>query len=183
MAAFGHGLAGVDRQVYKYLLYLTWVGEHRTEVGFQLRHQFDMLAKRPAQQLRDAGDHRVQVEHAWLHHLAAAQVRAATVLDGMVADHVIDAKAANAAKANPATVKASPGLAPAASWFADWVAKGAAPLVGSQAGSVRVRTTLMPDLQNLAQQVVDDALDKQDRKVITKGWIASRRRRWSAARL
>jgi membrane peptidoglycan carboxypeptidase len=58
-----------------------------------------------------------------LHHLAAAQVRAATVLDGMVADHVIDAKAANAAKANPATVRGrspagtcrwTPALLPAA---------------------------------------------------------------------
>ncbi len=111
-----------------------------------------------------------------LHHLGGAQARAATVLDGMVADHVIDAKAANAAKANPATVKASPGLAPAASWFADWVAKGAAPLVGSQAGSVRVRTTLMPHLQNLAQQVVDDALDKQGRRLgVAEGALVAMR--------
>jgi penicillin-binding protein 1A len=63
----------------------------------------------------------------------------------------------------------------AGSWFADWIAKGAAPLVGSQAGSVRVRTTLMPDLQNLAQQVVDDALDKQGRRLgVAEGALAMR---------
>ena len=100
-----------------------------------------------------------------LRRLGAAQERSASVLDVMVANDVIDAQAANAAKASPATVKASPKLAPAASWFADWVAKGAAQLAGSQTGSVRVRTSLMPDLQNLAQRVVDDALDKQGRQL------------------
>ncbi len=100
-----------------------------------------------------------------LRHLGAAQARAATVLDRMVANHAIDAKAANAAKAKPAAVKASSRLAPAASWFADWVAKGAAQLAGSQTGSVRVRTTLMPELQTLAQQVLDDALARQGRRL------------------
>jgi len=111
-----------------------------------------------------------------VHHLRAAQARAANVLDGMVADHVIDAKAANAAKASPATVKASPELAPAQSWFADWIAKGAAGLAGSQTGSVSVRTTLMLDLQNLAQQVVDDALDKQGRRLgVSEGALVAPR--------
>jgi penicillin-binding protein 1A len=111
-----------------------------------------------------------------LRHLDAAQARAATVLDGMVANHVIDAKAANAAKAAPATVKASPRLAPAVSWFTDWVAKGAAQLAGSQPGSVRVRTTLMPDLQNLAQQAVDEALAKQGRRLgVSEGALVAMR--------
>jgi penicillin-binding protein 1A len=100
-----------------------------------------------------------------LRHLGAAQARASTVLDGMVANHAIDAKAAHAAKTSPATVKASPRLAPAASWFADWVAKGAAQLAGSQTGSVRVRTTMMPDLQSLAQQVLNDALAQRGRRL------------------
>ena len=100
-----------------------------------------------------------------LHHLNAARARAATVLDAMVADHVIDEKAANAAKAAPATIKLSRQLAPARSWFSDWVAKSAVHLAGSQTGSVRVRTTLLPDLQNLAQRAVDDALAKQGRQL------------------
>jgi 1A family penicillin-binding protein len=100
-----------------------------------------------------------------LRHLAAAQARAATVLDAMVANHAIDAPAAAAAKADPATVKSSSRLTPAASWFADWVAKGAAPLAGSRTGIVRVRTTLVPGLQDLAQRVLDDALAQQGRRL------------------
>ncbi|MFZ3238657.1 MAG: PBP1A family penicillin-binding protein [Stellaceae bacterium] len=111
-----------------------------------------------------------------LHHLGAAQARAATVLDGMVANHAINAKTANAAKAAPAVVTASPRLAPAASWFADWVAKSAAQLAGSQTGSVRVRTTLVPDLQNLAQQTLDNALARQGRRLgVSEGALVAMR--------
>ena len=101
-----------------------------------------------------------------LRHPKAAQARAATVLDAMVANHVINAKTANAAKANPAIINSPPALAPAQSWFTDWAVKQALPLANTQiAGTVRVRTTLVPDLQDLAQQVVDDALAKQGRKL------------------
>ena len=111
-----------------------------------------------------------------LHHLNAARARAATVLDAMVADHVIDEKAANAAKAAPATIKLSRQLAPARSWFTDWVAKSAVHLAGSQTGSVRVRTTLLPDLQNLAQRAVDDALAKQGRQLgVSQGALVAMR--------
>ncbi len=47
-----------------------------------------------------------------LRDLQAAQTRAATVLDAMVAAGAIDERAANAAKASPATLKVSPQLAP-----------------------------------------------------------------------
>jgi 1A family penicillin-binding protein len=111
-----------------------------------------------------------------LHHLAAAQARAATVLDGMVANHAIDAKAANAAKAEPAMVKAALRLAPAASWFTDWVAKSAAQLAGSQTGSVLVRTTLIPDLQALAQQIVNNELAKEGRRLgVSQGALVAMR--------
>jgi penicillin-binding protein 1A len=101
-----------------------------------------------------------------LHHPKAAQARAAAVLDAMVANHVIDAKTANAAKANPAIINSPPDLAPAQSWFTDWVVKQALPLANAQiAGTVPVRTTLVPQLQNLAQQVVDNALADQGRKL------------------
>ena len=111
-----------------------------------------------------------------LHHLNAARARAATVLDAMVADHVIDEKAANAAKAAPATIKLSRQLAPARSWFTDWVAKSAVQLAGPQTGSVRVRTTLLPDLQNLAQHAVDDALAKQGRQLgVSQGALVAMR--------
>lgn len=101
-----------------------------------------------------------------LRHPKAAQARAATVLDAMVANHVIDAKSVSAAKANPAIINSPSALAPVQSWFTDWAVKQALPLASRQiAGSVRVRTTLMPQMQNLAQQVVDNALAKQGRKL------------------
>lgn len=100
-----------------------------------------------------------------LHHLDAARTRAATVLDAMVANHVIDAKTAAAAKAQPANVKATLPMAQASSWFTDWVGKRAASLAGAPSGSVRVRTTLVPRLQALAQQIVDDTLARQGRQL------------------
>ena len=111
-----------------------------------------------------------------LRHLAAAQARAATVLDAMVANHAIDKKAADAAKARPAAISSSPRLAQAGSWFADWVAKGAAQLAGAQAGSVVVRTTLRPDLQHLAQQAVDNALTGAGRRLgVSEGALVAMR--------
>jgi penicillin-binding protein 1A len=100
-----------------------------------------------------------------VHHLEAAQARAATVLDAMVANGVIDAATAAAAKAHPATIKDSRQMVQAGSWYTDWVAKPAADLVGGRSGSVRVRTTLEPRLQQLAQQVIDQALEREGRQL------------------
>jgi penicillin-binding protein 1A len=100
-----------------------------------------------------------------LRHPQAAQARAVAVLDAMVANHVIGAEAATAAKAQPATLNSPPSLAPAHSWFADWVAQQATALAGARSGSVRVRTTLVPELQRAAQQAVDSALSAQGRQL------------------
>jgi penicillin-binding protein 1A len=111
-----------------------------------------------------------------LRHPHAAQARATSVLDAMVANHAIDAAAAAAAKTHPAVVHPAPELTPAHSWFADWVAKSAAALAGDQPGSVSVRTTLLPDLQNLAQQVLDDALAKEGRRLgVSEGALVAMR--------
>jgi 1A family penicillin-binding protein len=111
-----------------------------------------------------------------VHHLEAAQARAATVLDAMVANHVIDATTAAAAKAHPATVKDSRQMAQADSWFTDWVAKPATELAGARSGSVRVRTTLVPRLQQLAQQVVDQALEREGRHLhVSEGALVAMR--------
>ncbi|HEY7662391.1 MAG TPA: PBP1A family penicillin-binding protein [Xanthobacteraceae bacterium] len=89
----------------------------------------------------------------------AARQRAAQVLDAMVETGAIDAKTAAAAKAAPAKVKATAGLARATSWFADWIAKDEFPKVaGADTRSMRVRTTLVPELQQAAERVVADAL-------------------------
>ena len=89
---------------------------------------------------------------------AAARQRAAQVLGAMVATGTIDAKTAAQAKAAPAKVKATAEVAPATSWFADWIAKHEFPKVaGADRGTLNVRTTLVPELQQAAERVIAEA--------------------------
>jgi penicillin-binding protein 1A len=109
-------------------------------------------------------------------HLEAAQARAATVLDSMVTYGAIDAKAADAAKAKPAVPKLMPQLAPARSWFTDWVGTQAPAVIGPHAGTMRLRTTLMPDVQRLAQDTLDQALATEGRRLgVSQGALVAMR--------
>jgi 1A family penicillin-binding protein len=94
-------------------------------------------------------------------NLGAAQARAAVVIDAMRETGAIDAQAAADAKAHPATPHLSTRVARSGSWFADWIGKEAAGVTGASAGSMRVRTTLDPGLQKLAEQAVAAVLDKE----------------------
>jgi penicillin-binding protein 1A len=97
-----------------------------------------------------------------LRNLDAARVRAAIVLDAMVENGKLTREAALDAKAHPATPK--PAGAPPSGWFADWVYGQAADLARPFDGPVRVRTTLDPRLQALAQNVIASALDTTGRQ-------------------
>jgi penicillin-binding protein 1A len=98
-------------------------------------------------------------EYNPIRNLEAARERAAQVLDAMAETGAIDAKTAAAAKAAPAEVKAAAEFAPATSWFADWIAKHEFPKVaGADTRSIKVRTTLVPELQQAAERVVAEAL-------------------------
>jgi penicillin-binding protein 1A len=91
--------------------------------------------------------------------LNAAQARAAMVIDAMLEAGAIDEAAAAKAKAEPATLKLSPRTARAGSWFADWIAKHEVPkIAGSLGRALRVRTTLQPEVQQLAERIVNEAL-------------------------
>jgi penicillin-binding protein 1A len=71
----------------------------------------------------------------------------------------IDATAAEKARARPATLKLSSRTARAGGWYADWIAKHELPkIAGSVQRVMRVRTTLQPELQQLAERVVNEAL-------------------------
>ena len=93
-----------------------------------------------------------------LKDLDAARSRAAVVLDAMVAAGRLEADAATAAKENPATLAPSRIDAHTGTWFADWVAKEAAEITGSFRGTMRVRTTLIPELQAAAEAAISTAL-------------------------
>ena len=92
-------------------------------------------------------------------NLEAAQRRAATVLDAMREAGAIDAQSAKEAQTSPATLKLSPDMARAGSWFADWIAKHELPKIsGSPSRTMRARTTLEPDVQRIAERTIRDAL-------------------------
>jgi membrane peptidoglycan carboxypeptidase len=93
-----------------------------------------------------------------LRDLEGARARAAIVIDAMVANRAIDAQTAADAKARPATLHPTTEASLAGSWFADWVGREAVGVTGSFTRSVRVRTTLDPRLQRLAEEVVNSAL-------------------------
>ena len=98
-----------------------------------------------------------------IRNLNAAQARAATVIDAMVETGVIDTAAAEKAKAEPAMLKLSPRTARAGSWYADWIAKHEVPkIAGSVRRPLRVRTTLQPKLQQLAERIVNEALARPE---------------------
>ena len=93
-----------------------------------------------------------------LQNLEAAQARAALVADAMRDAGAIDAKTAEDAKAHPATPHLSEAALRAGSYFADWIASEAAGVTGSDSVSMRLRTTLDPGLQQIAEQAVADVL-------------------------
>ncbi|HKD25568.1 MAG TPA: PBP1A family penicillin-binding protein [Xanthobacteraceae bacterium] len=93
-----------------------------------------------------------------LQNLEAAQARAAVVIEAMRDNGAIDARTAADAAAQPALLHLSEQALPATTWFADWVAKDATEVIGK--GNMRLRTTLMPALQKLAEQAIADVLAK-----------------------
>jgi penicillin-binding protein 1A len=92
---------------------------------------------------------------------AAAQARANVVIDTMLDNGVIDADTARRAKAQPAVLHLSGQASRAGTWFADWAAKEAGDVTGGFSGHMRVRTTLNPAMQKLAEQAVNDMLARE----------------------
>jgi 1A family penicillin-binding protein len=101
-----------------------------------------------------------------LRNLGVAQERAGVVIDAMLEAGTVTADMATKAKASPATLKLSPSTALAASWFSDWVAKHELPKVaGSSNRVMRVRTTLQPQVQQIAQQTIEEVLKRRGRSL------------------
>lgn len=93
-----------------------------------------------------------------LHDLDAARKRAATVLDAMVVNGKLTEDQALVAKLHPATPNPA-SITPAPSgWFADWVYEKALSATPAHAGTVQIRTTLDPRLQQKAVEIVRSIL-------------------------
>lgn len=106
-----------------------------------------------------AGMIRAPNEYDPLRNLDAARRRAGAVIDAMVSSGHLSEEAALSAKLHPATPTPATKTAPSAGgWFADWTYDRAASVIPALSGTVRVRTTLDPHLQQLAEDAVKSVL-------------------------
>ncbi|WP_040675077.1 PBP1A family penicillin-binding protein [Rhizobium grahamii] len=90
-----------------------------------------------------------------------ARQRSAVVLDTMVANSKITGAEADEVKASFAKLHPTTPTPRSGSWFADWISPQASEIAGSSPGSTTVRTTLVPHLQQLAERVVRQALERE----------------------
>ena len=110
-------------------------------------------------------------------NLAGAHRRAAAVLQAMVETGAIDQKSAEQARALPAAFKGSSATTLAHSWFADWIANHEFPkLAGSPDHVMRIRTTLRPELQGLADRTITEVLKREGpARGVTQGALVAMR--------
>jgi 1A family penicillin-binding protein len=90
----------------------------------------------------------------------AAGARAGVVLGAMVENGKLDRTSADAARSQPVRTRSAQVASRSETWFADWAHAAAAEIAGSFGGTVRVRTTFDPGLQQLAEKAVADVLDR-----------------------
>jgi len=94
-------------------------------------------------------------------NLSGAQRRAGTVLDAMLNAGRLTAEEAAAARAAPAELRTPPEAMPGRGYFADWAEGETRRLAGSLPADARARTTLDLSLQDIAERVVMQALDRE----------------------
>ena len=94
-----------------------------------------------------------------------ARQRSMVVLDAMATNEKITAPEAAEAKASFAKLHPTTPTPRSGSWFADWISPQASEIAGSSPGSTTVRTTLVPQLQQIAERVVKGALDGEGKAV------------------
>lgn len=94
-----------------------------------------------------------------------ARQRTLVVLDAMAANGKITEPQAAEAKTSFARLHPTTPTPRSGSWFADWISPQASEIAGSSPGSTTVRTTLVPQLQQIAERVVKRALDSEGKTV------------------
>ncbi|HUN98400.1 MAG TPA: transglycosylase domain-containing protein, partial [Bradyrhizobium sp.] len=91
-------------------------------------------------------------------NLDTARRRAATVLDAEVANGKLTEDEALMAKLHPASPNGAGNMAASNGWFGDWVYRKALSATSDRAGTVKIRTTLDPRLQQKAADIVKATL-------------------------
>jgi penicillin-binding protein 1A len=110
-----------------------------------------------------------------LHNPAVAYSRATTVLDAMLDNGVVPREAADAAKTSPAVLTPHALDSEPATWFSDWVAAEAQDVSGRFARSMRAQTTLVPELQKLAENTVNQVLDQYAKQSVSQAALVAMR--------
>ncbi|MCV9967452.1 PBP1A family penicillin-binding protein [Pararhizobium sp. BT-229] len=90
-----------------------------------------------------------------------ARQRTTTVLDAMVENGKLTPDEAKAAKAEFAALDVTTPTPRSGSWFADWVSGQTREIAGASPGSITVRTTLIPRLQQAAEEIISRAIDEE----------------------
>ncbi|ARO29167.1 penicillin binding protein 1A [Rhizobium sp. NXC14] len=94
-----------------------------------------------------------------------ARQRTLVVLDAMTANGKVTAPQATEAKTSFAKLHPTTPTPRSGSWFADWISPQASEIAGSSPGSTTVRTTLVPQLQQIAERIVQRSLDGEGKSV------------------
>lgn len=96
-----------------------------------------------------------------LSDLEAARERASVVLQAMAANGKLPADALPGLNAEFAELNPTRPENPTGNWFADWVLTEAREIAGPFRGTIAVRTTLVPELQRLAEKAVQEGLTSE----------------------
>jgi penicillin-binding protein 1A len=103
-----------------------------------------------------------------------ARDRAQVVLGAMVASGRLDQAAADAARLEFSDLTPTRPAARSGSWFADWVMTEAREIAGPYRGTIRVRTTLAPELQDLSDRLVRDMIAQEGPEAgVTQGALVA----------
>ena len=73
LAAFGHGIAGVDRQVQQDLLQHDGIGQHQSRLREIIQLQGNVLTENAAQHFGHIADHFIHIQTPGLHDLAPTE--------------------------------------------------------------------------------------------------------------
>jgi len=101
-----------------------------------------------------AGLIRAPSRYSPVRDLETAQARASMVLALMKEEGFISESDAAAARADPAILAIAPDAHPGWSYLADWAEQRAYRLLGPMAADLSIQTTLVPEIQDLAEETI-----------------------------
>jgi penicillin-binding protein 1A len=89
-----------------------------------------------------------------------ARQRAGTVIQAMLADGRLTEEEADSVEFDTTAIASTPSPERSGNWFADWAMQEAREIAGPYRGTIRVQTTHVPELQEIATEVVRSTLDE-----------------------